>query len=524
MGISHRALGEWDSAAASFRRAVDLEPTEEATAALAEILNRQQRFSEAEPLVRDAIEKWPNSARLRLDLGRILMDTDRPREFLEQLLVARQLEPPRAIHFMMGGVAAFMDGDLVEAEKELRKALQLDEKSAPVWRCLGLFMIETGRQADATEYLQTAASLSPNDPDIWSELGGAWNAAGNLEKAEAAFRRALELNSPTAARELARLLVVANRVTEAETLLREAIEREPANTRARDDLARILINLHRPAEALDQLLAIEKLEPGSARHSLRAGLAALMAGDLVTAERQLRAAIDLDQTISEAWIGLGRALSAAGRLAEAIELLGNAPEEAGRARILTGRGDLQAEVGNLSEAVADYEAALKLDGSNTETLFSLAGVLLTQGRVGDAAENATRAIETQPGGEDLVENLGSNLDALFASCTRSQMATYLEPVLEALNRQGRLAAFEQALSLAAFELLRQNESVSEDRFADAIWALENLVAGRMNVSVAVQFLSVGRDYFKHQDRKALMNLSREERALFTKELGIDANA
>jgi hypothetical protein len=46
----------------------------------------------------------------------------------------------------------------------------------------------------------------------------------------------------------------------------------------------------------------------------------------------------------------------------------------------------------------------------------------------------------------------------------------------------------------------------------------------VNISILVLFLNVGLDYFKHQDRKALMKLSREERALFTKELGIDTDA
>jgi tetratricopeptide (TPR) repeat protein len=136
------------------------------------------------------------------------------------------------------------------------------------------------------------------------------------------------------------------------------IEREPANARAR-----IPINLHRPAEALEQLPAIEKLEPGNAMNSLRGGQATFLAGDLVNAERRLRIAIELDRTITEAWIVPGQALSAAGRLSEAIELLGTAPEEAGRARILTGLGDLQAEAGDLSAAVADYESALKLDAT-----------------------------------------------------------------------------------------------------------------------------------------------------------------
>jgi len=41
---------------------------------------------------------------------------------------------------------------------------------------------------------------------------------------------------------------------------------------------------------------------------------------------------------------------------------------------------------------------------------------------------------------------------------------------------------------------------------------------------AVRFLNIGVDYFKRGDRKALMKLSREERALFNKELSIGTGA
>jgi tetratricopeptide (TPR) repeat protein len=302
------------------------------------------------------------------------------------------------------------------------------------------------------------------------------------------------------------------------------IEREPADAQARDALARVLVKTDRLAEARELWVTVPKLEPGNANNFLQGGLAAFMAGDLGNAERQLRTTIELDRTLTNAWTALGRVLSAAGRHAEAIELLDRAPEEAGRARILACRGDLQAAADNLSAATANYEAALALDPANTEALFHLATVLLPQGRVGDASDAATRAIQTQAVGEGLVDGLQLSLRALFSCCTRSQVATYLKPVLESLDHQGRLMAFEQALSLVVFALLKKQESVSEDRFVDTIWALENLVAGRVNVSIPVRFLNAGVDYFKREDRKALMKLSREERALFTKELGIETGA
>ena len=83
------------------------------------------------------------------------------------------------------------------------------------------------------------------------------------------------------------------------------------------------------------------------------------------------------------------------------------------------------------------------------------------------------------------------------------------------------AVFDQALSLTVFALLTAQESHSGERFADAVWALENTVAPYTNASVAARFLAVGAAYYKQGDRRALMRLSREERALFMQELKIE---
>jgi hypothetical protein len=42
----------------------------------------------------------------------------------------------------------------------------------------------------------------------------------------------------------------------------------------------------------------------------------------------------------------------------------------------------------------------------------------------------------------------------------------------------------------------------------------------VEVRVALRFLQTGIDYFKKKDRKALLKLTKEERRVFSKELGI----
>ena len=147
--------------------------------------------------------------------------------------------------------------------------------------------------------------------------------------------------------------------------------------------------------------------------------------------------------------------------------------------------------------------------------------MLRQGLTSEAIDAIKKAIEASDDSA-LAEGIHLNVMALFSFCTRSQMTTVLEPVIELLLQGSRIGTFERALSLAVFGFLKEHKSRSEERFADVLRALENLVARYVNISVAMLFLTVGVDFLKRGDTKALMRFSREERALFTKELGIDA--
>jgi len=247
-----------------------------------------------------------------------------------------------------------------------------------------------------------------------------------------------------------------------------------------------------------------------------------MLGKSDFAEEQLRHALALDPTFVDAKAYLAKILQQSGRYAEATELLSGEAEGVGQAKLLAARADLKAAMSDLPGAVTDYESSLQIRSDEAVTLLKLSTVLLMQGRVDEAASKSNRAVEVAET-DELTEGLQSNLNAMFTSCTRSQVPTYLEPVLETLVREGKLTAFERALSLSVFDVLRAAESTSEDRLQDAVWSLENILARKMNVPILVQFLQVGIAYFKRGDRKALMSLSREERAVFLKELGIEAS-
>ena len=78
-------------------------------------------------------------------------------------------------------------GDFVEAEDVLKKALELPQKDALVYKYLGLVYEKTGRNDLAVESYQNSAEINPQDKNIWQRLGFSLISTGKFEQAEKAF-------------------------------------------------------------------------------------------------------------------------------------------------------------------------------------------------------------------------------------------------------------------------------------------------------------------------------------------------
>jgi hypothetical protein len=101
---------------------------------------------------------------------------------------------------------------------------------------------EKGEVAEAARAYRDITAVHPGSSVAWTNLGNAESSLGNREAAEAAFRKALEIDprSPDALNNLAWLLYEAKRLEEAETLARRAVDLPAPDAWIRlDTLARI---------------------------------------------------------------------------------------------------------------------------------------------------------------------------------------------------------------------------------------------------------------------------------------------
>jgi Flp pilus assembly protein TadD len=98
----------------------------------------------------------------------------------------RKIDFRKAYADLCGGAA-------YRAEQAARQGLADDPASEPALVLLGLALREQGHHVEAVRALSTVARLHPRVPQHWNNLGIALLAAGDLDRAERAHRRACEL-------------------------------------------------------------------------------------------------------------------------------------------------------------------------------------------------------------------------------------------------------------------------------------------------------------------------------------------
>jgi TolB-like protein/Flp pilus assembly protein TadD len=112
----------------------------------------------------------------------------------ETAKVALELDPKSArAHMALGYIHMNYDWDFAAADQEFKQALALEPGNASVLNAAANLALVLGRTSDGAKLYQHALARDPLRASSFSNLGVAYYANGQLEPAEAAFRRSIEL-------------------------------------------------------------------------------------------------------------------------------------------------------------------------------------------------------------------------------------------------------------------------------------------------------------------------------------------
>jgi tetratricopeptide (TPR) repeat protein len=308
---------------------------------------------------------------------------------------------------------------------------------------------------------------------MYEELVSIYGRAEYATKAIQEYRLAIE-NDPDSEylnAGLAELYAKTGRIAEAVREAQDILKRDPNNLEARKLLGRIYLrslgDLQSGTQsqevlklAIEQFQEIVRLEPKSVDDHLLLGRLYRLDNDLVKAEDEFKAAIQIQPDSEEAITSLAYLYNEEGDAPRAIALLNQIPDAARSGKLYAALGYTYEQQKEYKKAVAAYRKAVELDRDNLESLRGLAQNLMNDGQYEAALEQYRQIADADP----------------------QDAQSYLR-ISEIYRRQGK---FDQAL-----DMLKKAESLVQDsleipfnmalvydaqgRFEDAATTLQQLM-------------------------------------------------
>jgi Flp pilus assembly protein TadD len=89
---------------------------------------------------------------------------------------------PTAAQLVAQGQRLYQEGSWQQALPLLQEALGLEANHAQVLHLLGLIALQSGRPQQAADAFGRALASRPDDPELLTLLGAAWQAVGRFER------------------------------------------------------------------------------------------------------------------------------------------------------------------------------------------------------------------------------------------------------------------------------------------------------------------------------------------------------
>ena len=270
------------------------------------------------------------------------------------------------------------------------------------------------------------------DPHLTSRLvseGLALAKEGRQAEAALKLRQAVEAdpNNVTAYNNLGVILRRQKDFEGAVDAFQAAIKLRPKDFRIYGNLAWSLHGAGRLDAALEAMKKGCSIEPNNATLRRNLGMLLLEAGDHQQAEKELKTATRLDPNNAAAHQTLASLLAQLGRSQEAIEAFRACLRlEPRRPDVHYALGRLHEAKGELEQAAREYRAAVDLDGNYVEAQAALGNVLVQLGDLDAAETEIRRALKLQPLSGQCHRDLGivllrrNNLEEAVAALRRAR--------------------------------------------------------------------------------------------------------
>jgi tetratricopeptide (TPR) repeat protein len=232
-------------------------------ALLADVYEQSGHVEDAIPAMRLAIQRDPQSEKYRFAYAVLLTNSNAPAAAVIRLEESLQSFPSSSRLWFALGFANFKLDKNEEAERALRKAIELDPKFAPAFAYLGLIRARTGAYGEAISLYESALRADPKLAVVHHLIADAMlkQMNGDARVIEAHLRQAVELDPTfTPARlSLGKLFMRSQRWTEAVSEFEQVIKLDPSVPEAYYQLGLAYGRLKRTEDAKSAMATFKRL-------------------------------------------------------------------------------------------------------------------------------------------------------------------------------------------------------------------------------------------------------------------------
>lgn len=242
------------------------QPTSKNAITQARALADAGKYSEAETVLRGAIQTDPSAADAHFLLGYVYFREQKPRESLAEFTVGARFRRPAADDFRVIASDYVLLGDYPDAEKWLSEVTSEKPDNPVDWYLLGRTQYNENHFEAAISSFERALALRPHYIEAENNLGLAWQGLNNSDRAMAAFRSAIDWQreDPKDAQPYLNMggaLVDQNHADEALPYLKVAAKLAPKNPKIHEELARAYEAESKLTQAQHELEVATSLAP-----------------------------------------------------------------------------------------------------------------------------------------------------------------------------------------------------------------------------------------------------------------------
>jgi len=162
----------------------------------ASLLDEAGDFKKAAVVLEEGIRRFPENVQLKFFLGTVNDHLGNHNDVIANMKEVIELDPNhvQGLNYLAFTYAE-ANRNLEEAERLVRRALEIEPNDGYVLDTLGWILYKSGKWSDSVKVLEAAHRAQPNESIISEHLGDAYQKHQLVEKARKMYQRAAETES-----------------------------------------------------------------------------------------------------------------------------------------------------------------------------------------------------------------------------------------------------------------------------------------------------------------------------------------